>query len=163
MIFTSFIILLGVLICVFIWRATKGAPRNIDSLEAAIYDLLRRGYDKGFLLIQISDSGKFIQVRKYIKGPGDYGIQLAFPNAEWSQIYFDAAKEYCVKSGFNGYVAYDGLLEFLYVDFGTNVENANRCIKGVLKEVLGVTPQTELFVRLENASVEDRLIDTPMS
>ena len=82
--------------------------------------LLRRGYDGGFLTINISFSPRFVQLRKYIRAPGDYGIELAFPNARWAEPYFEQVVDVCRRRS----LAYsiekedaEGALQFLYVNF----------------------------------------------
>ena len=157
------IAILGVLIAVFFWRAAKGAVRSMDSLSGPLSDLLKRGYNCGFLIIKIGYSNKrFLLLRKYINGPGNYGIQLAFPKAKWSLPYFDSVRSVCIGRHPTSCVVDDGVLDFLYVDFGKDVSEATECIKEILREVFGVTESTKLFVKLENATVEDKLIDAPL-
>ena len=50
-------------------------------------------------------------------------------------------------------------LEFLYIDFAKDISKAHKCVKLILLEVLGVGKYSKLFVRLENATIEDKLID----
>lgn len=143
----------------FVWYALRGVPRRLDYLETALNELLRRGFDCGFLLIRISYTNKFVQIRKYINSPGVYGIQFAFPKANWSIRYFETVKEVCRGIDPSSYVQDDEGMDFLYVDFGTDVQKAHLCVKRILTEVFGVTQNTKLFVTLENASIRDELIN----
>jgi len=150
-----------ILIAGFVLRAAKGAPRTLDTLSGALADLLKRGYDGGFLIISISYSRRFLQIRKYIRQPGNYGIELAFPKAKWSLSCFDAVRDLCRRRGLDSRVSDEGVLDFLYADFGTNVSEANDCVKEILADIFGVSSKATLFVKLENATVEDELIETP--
>ena len=157
------IALLGILILA-VWRGTKGPVYHIDGLIKPISALLKRGYDCGFLIISIGYSGRrFLQLRKYIHGPGNYGIQLAFPNANWAQPYFESVHAICKTRHLKGVVANDGTLDFLYVDFTRDAIEAYKCVKAILEQTFDVGKDTKLFVRLENAAVEDKLIDAPSS
>ena len=64
-------ILLIISISLLILRGVKGPAYTLDSIEHPIKGLLKQGYDGGFLIINISYSKKFIQLRKYINSPGD--------------------------------------------------------------------------------------------
>jgi hypothetical protein len=50
-------------------------------------------------------------------------------------------------------------LEFLYIDFDKDINKAHNYVKKILQEIFELDVNTKLFVRLENATVEDELID----
>ncbi len=150
----------GFSIGLFLWRAAKGPSRGIDNLEEPINALLRRGYHGGFLAIHVGYSRKFVQLRKHITAPRDYRIELGFPNAKWSEEYFRKLREYCVKHNIkHDFVDYGGPLEFLRVDFQRDSHAAYCLVKIILEEIFRVRAGTKFFVRLENASIHDELID----
>ena len=143
-------------------RASKGPAHSIESIERPIKDLLKRGYNGGFLTIDSPRSKKFLQLRKYINAPGDYGIELCFPNTEWSTQIFKKLKNFCIKSGIDYSIAKEdpsGPLEFLYIDFGKDDYKAHECLKKILLEIFELDKNTKLFVKLENATIKDKLID----
>jgi hypothetical protein len=158
--------IIGILVisCVafFVWRGVKGPAHTLETIEKPIKDLLKRGYDGGFLILSVSRSKCFVQLRKYIKESGLYGIELCFPNANWSAQYFEALIDFCIREDIEYLIAKentDGPLEFLYIDFNRDIQKAHRYIKKIFKEILGVDENVKLYSRLENASVEDKLID----
>jgi len=154
------LIVLGIVFGV--WRGMKGPAYNLERLETAISALLRRGFDYGFLVIKISYSIKFIQFRKYINAPGDYGIQFGFPKAKWSRPYFDDVFRICREIDSGSYIIDADGIDFIYVEFKRDVKKAHLCAKRVLTEVFGVTDETKLFVTLEDAALwDDGVIDDP--
>jgi hypothetical protein len=155
----SLALALIILIGVFIWLASKGLPYTLASIERPIQALLKRGYDGGLLFIEIGLSGKrFLQLRKYITAPGDYGIKLGFPRARWSRDLFPKVETFCSRSQIQYKVQRDNGMDFLHVDFGRDLALAYRCVRGMLVEVFGAQERTKLFAKLENASPKDELI-----
>ncbi len=158
----------GVICCViasilfFGGYASRGVVRCLDDLETAIEQLLKRGYNCGYLVIKVSYTCKFVQLRKYITGPGDFGVQLAFPKARWSRAYFDHVEKICrsIDSAMCWVGDVEGM-EFLYMDFGKDSKKASRCVAEILAKVFGVSSTTKLFVSLNHSAIWDELIDTP--
>jgi hypothetical protein len=155
---------IAIILCVglLVLRGMKGPSHSLETLEQPIRDLLKRGFDGGFLIIDISRTKFFIQFRKYINAPGDYGIELCFPNAKWSSQFFEKLKNFCTKEGIEYSIANkntDGQLEFIYVDFETDYQKAHSYVKKIVLEVFELDENVKIFVRLENATVEDKLID----
>lgn len=149
-------------VLIFLWFVKRGAPYTTETIHAAIASLLKRGLDGGFLIIRISLSSRFIQFRKYIRSPGDYGIEFSFPKAQWSRDYFGQVaalcdfrlQEYVIKEEL-----YESSMTFLYADFGKDDKAATEFAKAVLMDVFEVTSLQSLFCELGNASVEDVLVD----
>jgi len=143
-------------------RASKGPAHSIESIESPIQGQLKQGYDGGFLIINISRSKNFLQLRKYINAPGDFGIELCFPNAKWSSQFFEKLKNLCIKSIIDYSITKEdpsGPLEFLYIDFGKDAHKAHEHVKKILLEIFELDENAKLFARLENATIEDKLID----
>lgn len=160
----TWILGLLVIICVafLVLKGIKGPAHSLETLERPIKDLLKRGYDGGFLMIDVSRSKYFIQLRKYINEPGKYGIELCFPNAKWSAKYFEKLTDFCIKESIDYLITEEnknGPLEFLYIDFDKDVQKAHKYIKKILIELFGFDENVKLYVRLENATAEDKLID----
>lgn len=159
--------IIGVIIFVIcavllVLRGMKGPAKTLETLEKPISDLLKRGYNGGFLIIDISHTKYFLQLRKYINAPGEYGIELCFPNAVWSNEYFKTLVDLCKNGGINYSIAKRNekdALEFLCIDFAKDEHKAHKFVKRILLEVFKVDDDIKLFVRLENATVENILID----
>ncbi len=151
-------------ICFFllIWRGVKGPSHTLKTIGGPISDLLKRGYNDGFLIIDISHSKYFLQLRKYIHSRGNYGIELHFPNVEWSERLFKKLTSFCKRAGIQYTIAEEKAdipIEFLHIDFEKDVFRAHNTIKNIILKVFKLDESVKLFVRLENATVDDELID----
>ena len=156
----TLLVLIG--LALVIWRAAKGPVHTSRTLDVPIQDLLRRGYNNGFLIINVHHTKHFLQLKKYIYKQGDYGIKLSFPNAKWSENLFVKLKNFCKDSAIDysiGKEAAEEPLEFLHIDFGKDVAKAHSTVVNILLNVFELDDDTKLFVRLENASVDDELIE----
>ena len=77
------------LIAVWLVPASRGAPRRSDQLEAALDQLLNCELQQAFLSIRPKfATNKFLQFDRYPMSDDRMGIELAFPNAPWSDDYF---------------------------------------------------------------------------
>ncbi len=154
------ILVIIIIIILLVVRGYRGIPKPVDSLPIILTDLLRRGYHHGFLIINLPYSKKFLQVRKYINKPGEYGIELAFPNSKWSFDYFLKVEKFCIDQSINYLKLQDGILEFLYIDFKKDIEYASKTIKDLLKILYGVDEGGKILIRLGNGTPKDELIDS---
>jgi hypothetical protein len=148
---------LGVLL---VARLTKVAC-SFRTLEGPIRGLLKQGYDGGLLTLTVSRSRKSLQLVKYIRGPGNYGIELVFPRAKWSEPYYLKLRQLCEREGVSHHLmatATAQVSELLFVDFGKDACLACSFTCKALSEVLGVAEDRRLYYRLENATPEDRLV-----
>lgn len=143
-------------------RLSKGVRRSATELRRPIADLLKRGYDGGILIIQHTRSEIFLQFRKYIRSRGDYGIELGFPRAKWSEEYFSRLSDYCDDHGID-YILdpseQAGPIQFLHVDFGQDYDRAYWFTKNVLRDIFNLSSEATYYVHLNNASPRDELID----
>jgi len=147
----------------FLRRASKGPARTPETLEWPIRGLLRQGYNGGYLLIKVARSNKFLQLDKYIRAPGEYGIELAFPKAEWSLQYFERLLDFCRNHGIEFRISSSSPgdpMEFLCIDFGNDYVRANDIVRKILVSVLDTPKDHRVYFKLENASTEDRLIES---
>jgi len=137
-------------------RLLKGRRYSISELSIAIDALLKRGFNGGFLVIKRWSNPEFLQLRKYIKDPSDYGIELCFPRANWSVAYFDSVSRYCDSNNFEYrseiWNDQDGM-EFLVVDFGQDVRGASGFVVEIFREVFSVDEQESFRIRLGNSSI----------
>lgn len=154
------IIVILVVVCVvlLVLRGVKGPGHTLESISKPIEDLLVRGYDGGFLIIDASGTNYFTQLRKYIITSDNYGIELSFPKAEWSKDFFTQLVAFCDQNGIKYKISKDRSiqkpLEFLQVDFGKDANKAHALIKRIFIEIFGLSENAKLFVRLENASLQ---------
>jgi len=149
-------------IVLLILRGVKGPAKTLETIERPIFDLLKRGYDGGFLLIDIARSKHFLQLRKYINKPDEYGIELCFPNASWSSGYFQKLKELCEHEKIKYTIADkedSESIEFLCIDFGKDAHASYKFVKKIMIDMFKVDKDAKLFVRLENAAIDDILIN----
>ncbi|WP_299946011.1 hypothetical protein [uncultured Microbulbifer sp.] len=138
----------------FLKEALKGPKRTLEQLHRPISDLLSRGFDGGFLIIEHSKTGRFIQFSKYVKSKESFGIELAFPKADWSKDCYSGVKSVCenfklkVREDFS---AGDGELTFLFADFDRDVDSAFEFSKTVFKDIFKINKTDKVHVRLRNA------------
>jgi len=129
-------------------------PRYIGSIINTTAHLLHGGRDCGFAVIEIEETECFLQIRKYIRSPGDFGLEFEFPNAGWSHAYFDQVYDVCARTmdevSMSKVIRNDE--EFLKVDFGQDFVEAADVICEILSDVFDVNGTTELFVGMENVS-----------
>lgn len=59
-----------------------------DILYKYLEVLLYRGYDGGFIIIEGKTKDVFLQFKKIILNKGNVILELGFPLAEWSNIYY---------------------------------------------------------------------------
>jgi hypothetical protein len=157
------VLFIAIGLLLLIWRGAKGPACTLKTLEVPIQELLRRGYHNGFIVINIHRSKYFLQLRKYIYKPGNYGIKLSFPNAKWSEQVFPKLTKFCKDNGVEYSIRKEVAeepLEFLHVDFAKDVAKAHTTIKDIILKVFEFDESVKMFVRLENASVDDELIDS---
>jgi hypothetical protein len=157
------ILFIVVSLVLLLLRAMKGVKYNLEKLRVAIEALLRRGYNGGFLVIKVPYSSKFVQLRKYIHSPGKYGIELGFPRAKWSEMYFDDVFAYCKRAGLQPVLKDEiwrnSTMEFIYADFGRDIDMAHSCILYILIEILRVNEKKGFYALLERGSTKDILVD----
>ncbi|WP_231758912.1 hypothetical protein [Microbulbifer elongatus] len=158
MMFTIVSVLVVVFALTVIWflkEALKGPKRTLEQLHRPISDLLSREFDGGFLIIEHSKTGRFIQFSKYTKSKGKFGIELAFPKADWSKDYYSRVKDICENFDLNvreDFSAGEGELTFLFADFDKDVDSAFEFSKTVFKDVFKINKTDKVHVRLRNAT-----------
>ena len=161
-------LLIGILLALvgvgwFIAVAAKGRQYTISQLAQPLMDLRNRGFHTGTLIVEHQRSKMFLQFRKCIRKKGDYGIELAFPNAEWSRSYLPTLQDHCETTGLNYLVERehdDHPMEFLYVDLGKDVEAAHTLLKYMFETIFSLPAGSKYYVRLENASSRNEVIDS---
>ncbi len=146
----------ALLAALFVYRRPRSSEHveeiGLADLERLITNLLQRGYDLGFLVLELPGEERFVEFSKYIKEGARQGIQLDFPLSPWSEPYYDQVKsllesrrvEYTVQDTPNGPVR-----EFIQVDFGQDVPAAAVMAKEIFERVFRVAPTIRLTADLE--------------
>ncbi len=143
------------IIFLFIKKALKGPVRTVEQLKRPIEDLLTRGFDGGFLIIDHAKSEKFLQLSKYVVDSKKSGIELGFPKADWSEGFYDDLKEYCLSRNLDfreDIPQGENELFFININFNDDSDLAFRTVKEVLANILRVGLGETFYVRLVHAS-----------
>ena len=145
----------------------KVYPHRIRRLLEA---LLKRGYDTSVLRFEVHTALRlrlrhglrpFIQFRKYIRSPGNCGIEFGFPNAPWSRETFPRIRELVEQHDLTYQVqetASDDTTEFLLVDFGKDLVMAERLAQDALGTVLNASDKQPVTGYLIGISPRDETI-----
>ncbi len=148
-------LVIGILIYIALKKMSKGELRGNDEFMKYIEWLLNKGYSNGTLMIDHAKSNKFLQLSKYVKANKDYGIELAFPDAEWSKNYYRKLERLCKEENYtyNFNTGSDGM-KFLHIDFGKNTKRANECTKSILIKVFELPEKEKYHVLLHNCAIK---------
>jgi hypothetical protein len=114
------------------WGKQPHVHRNLGSsdVQRLLRTLLRRGYDRGSLTLEIEDGSrprKFLQFSKYIAPGGRTGLQFDFPLASWSEAYYPALRDRLDEDVIRYRIERTGrrdTREFINIDFEHDVEKA---------------------------------------
>jgi hypothetical protein len=149
-------LLIALLWCAcYVFLGYRREMRRLDSLTLEgvsewVEGLLKSGRDRAFVVITDIPSGRFVQLMKYISGPGCSGIRMDFPRAPWSLAYYDAVKELLTTSGVS-YAAEPTdeapVTEVIVVDFHQDSRLAFTIVKRILIEVFGLASETKFRLR----------------
>lgn len=140
------------------------SKQSFDDIRENLKYLLRSGYDGGFYVFRFKGKERFIQFRKYIHAKEDYGLELRFPRADWSKVYFPHLVNFCednvIPHTIRPGTGDDGV-EFLHVDFGQDIDAAFRLVCGIVDEVFDIPRSTGYRVEQDAVASFGLLIDTP--
>lgn len=119
---------------------------DFPGILAKLNGLLEAGYDRSCLVITFKKTELSLQFRKYIHAKGDYGIELGFPLAPWSERYVPALRDHCAANGIAFTVGPEvegDSMEFLHVDFGKDSRSAFRMAEAVATEIFQIPLDSE--------------------
>lgn len=137
--------------------STKGVLRDAVGVKRGLQDLLNRGFDGGILIITPQNSKGFVQFNKYVISNKEYGIEFSFPNANWSESRFNELMRVCELEGIKyGVSKGSNSMEFLEIDFGTDVNGAHEFVVHVFFKVFNLGPNAKYHVMLHDADVSPR-------
>lgn len=139
------------LIAIWMVPASRGAPLGSDQLEAPLRKLLTCEIEHAFLSVRPKFSQeKFLQFARYEAGKDQRGLELAFPNAPWSEDYFPKVVTAASTQGLGYEIekAEGDVIRFVFVKFGDSVDLAAAFAKSILIEIFDYAPDYKFRVRI---------------
>lgn len=144
---------------------SHGQYSDIALIKDWLAHLLRRGYERGYLRLVHKQSGQFLQFRKYIRGKGDYGIEVECLGLDWTEGTWDKAKRTVQHSGLPHRIeplrTKTGSREGLIIDCHQDTAAAYEIGRAIWREVFGLTLETRYDAIRGGWSEVDELIDGP--
>ncbi len=131
------------------WRQIKArggkpdAQEDLDLMARHIADLIRNGTGVASLRFEHQKKGSklALQFVKYIRAPGDYGIELEFTLFKWAQDYAPKIEAYCTAEGLPCHIRPRKKprgWEVLSVDCGRDLGRAFALARHIWTEVFGL-------------------------
>jgi hypothetical protein len=161
------IVVFFVLILAFVYFGKK--PKiykkiSQKNLKYYLEILLNRGYDRGFIIIRISDDKKpkrIIQFSKYIGESKNVGMQFDFPLAQWSRPYYEKLKILLNENKIDfkiERISDEDVLEFIVIDFKRDLDEAFKLSILVLEELFNLDTNDFVDLWFEGVSEEENKI-----
>jgi hypothetical protein len=137
--------------------------RNIrqQDLRRYLEVLLFRGYDRGFICIQIPHDKRFLQFSKYIGANSLAGLQFDFPLAQWSTQFYEPLRKLLEEKGIPYEIKKTGqekVREFLVVDAKQDLDLARELALLVLQGVYGLAEHACVQLYFSGVSPRDERI-----
>ena len=144
---------------------SRGQYKEFALVRDWLDALLRRGYARGYLRLGHEESGQFMQFCKYIRGKGDYGIQIESLGLNWPDTTLERAKATAEGVPFPHRIeplrTSSGSCNGLIVDCGPDAAAAYSVGRLIWTRVFGLTPTTSYKVIKGRWSEVNELIDEP--
>ena len=138
--------------------------RSNADLDVPISRLLKIGYEGASLVLTLKKSKLHIKFSKYIREEGIYGIELEFPNTDWTKEDASKLQEHCAANGLKFRVAADGsshAAELLYVDCEKDSDKAAGLARFILSTIFGKSTNSLFYETYTNMSQLNELVDKP--
>lgn len=167
MIYLFISVVIFILLILFWYFGKKPAiHKNIsqEDLKKYFEVLLYRGYDRGYMIIQVSMDKRFkrfLQVSKYIGDKNKLGLQFDYPLANWSKPYYEKFKSILNKNRIKFEIEktdQDKIPEFLVIDVEKDLDKAYKISKLALQELYSLSPDDLIKLYFINVSEEDEKI-----
>jgi hypothetical protein len=165
-------------ICMLIlsWWGKQPAKHRINvgegNFRKYLEVLLKRGYDRGFMIMEAPDRQRFIQFSKYFKDGEHFGLQFDFPNAPWSTEYFEALKSLLQQRDYDYDIQQIDLRphtrpqkqvsEFIVVDLNQDLDRASDLCKSVLDDIFKLNATDTMTIWFMNVSIFDETVNKTM-
>ena len=146
--------------------ARAPGSRELTEIGPAIAYLLRSGFRGAWVRIRPETAGSklAIQFDKYIRGPGDYGIELVFPAFKWARDFAPQVEAHCQALGLPLRVRPKlsaHAREALFVDCGRDPELAFELARHIWTEIFGLEASTPHRIDRYGLSTDGELVDQP--
>lgn len=144
--------------------AAENSTQTFDDIRSRLQQLLKSGFDQGFVVFRFADSDRFIKYQKYIHAKGDYGIELSFPNTEWSREFFPLAVECCDRLCIAytiGPRARADSIHFLHADVGQDIDTAFQLVCCIVDDIFEMPRDTEYTLEWDGVDATGGHIDSP--
>ncbi|MDJ0945255.1 MAG: hypothetical protein QNJ30_17440 [Kiloniellales bacterium] len=147
-------------------RARETENHDLAQAAPAIAYLLRSGFRGAWVRLRPAAAGSKLAIEfdKYIRGPGDYGIQLVFPVLKWSRDFAPRIEAYCRDRGMPLRIRpklSSHAREALFVDCGQDPELAFELGRYIWVEVFGLEASTPHRIERYGLSTDGELVDKP--
>jgi len=155
MIYFYIILVIAVLFLLF-KRASLGRAYSIEQIGRGIEDLVNRGFEDGFLVIELKGRKEFLQFQKQIETNGTWALECVLPCASWSQPYYGLVVNLADERGLQAHEIKNNdsneVAKFLFIDFSKNVKSAQDFATSVFKDIYKVDEGQKYFIKLENSA-----------
>ncbi|HEX5409857.1 MAG TPA: hypothetical protein VFW89_08820 [Gemmatimonadaceae bacterium] len=124
---------------------------SANRLNALVTTLLNQGFNGGILRIEGRGVDVFLQVLKYV-GKARSGIELDFPLAPWSEVYYPRARSVLAANNIKFEEESTGRKDtrsFVTVDFGTDVSLAVKVLQLLAADVFDLDMEHEMVAHLQ--------------
>jgi hypothetical protein len=143
-------------------RAKADDRRTLAEVPGYLQTLLRRGYDRAFIIITDIPTDRFVQFAKYVRPQREIGLQLGFPRVEWSEEFYEAVQAFLEAHDIPFSIQPTGappVTEMLHVDCGRDVDRATFLVERIFRDIFAIPADRSFRVRGEGMSFKDELID----
>jgi hypothetical protein len=140
-----------ILFAIWLVPASRGASVGSNQLVSPLRHLLTCNLEVALLTVRPKFSqAKFVQFARYQADDGAYGLELAFPNAPWSEDFFPKVVTAASRQGLPYEIeeAEGDVARFVFVKFGGSVESAAEFAKTILNEIFNYAPDYQFRVRI---------------
>lgn len=167
MIYLMILLLFIIIILIVLYFGKKPKiHRNVShkDLKKFLEVLLYRGYENGFMVIQVPIDRKFkrfIQFSKYIEDNKNVGLEFHYPLSEWSKSYYKKLKDILIKNQIKFEIETTGdekIPEFLVIDVKKNLDMADRISKLVFREIYEIGEEVMIELYYHNISPREEKI-----
>lgn len=143
-----------------------GALEDIDLIEDDITSLIRSGLSGAGLRIEHQKKGSklALQFIKYVRAPGDYGIELDFTVFKWARDHVSKIEAYCAAEGLPCRIRPKKRVrgwDVLTVDCGRDPNRAFHLARLIWIEVFGLESTSPHRVRHHGISPFGELVERP--
>jgi hypothetical protein len=160
------VVAIGTILVLAVIRARRRAKaddrRTLAEVKDYLQTLLRRGYDRAFIVITDIPTDRFVQFAKYVRPQREIGLQLGFPRAEWSEAFYEKVQALLEDHDIPFSIQPTGarpVTEMLHVDCGRDVDRAIFLIERIFRDIFAIPADRSFRVRGEGMSFKDELID----